>query len=176
MSVISAHKKQLNIKQGETAILGSACHRASLYITILKWTTLGQGTGICVGKTKLCYTQICDCTKIFDLSFVLSNLLNRLSSEYTVRLQLLVSGKLQWHSGNHSSSLKRRYIEICIIFCFLYICWWLRLERKLLGKCYIVLYVKTCETNMNELQDLKITRLNYFVIYIYIYTHIYVYK
>jgi len=106
-------QKQLIIMQGETAILGSASHRASLYITVLKCTTLIQGTGICIGKPKLRYNTICDCTKILDLSLVLSTLLNRLSSEYTVRLQLLVSGKLHCHSGNYSLPLQRRYIEIC---------------------------------------------------------------
>jgi len=114
---INPHK-QLNIKQVESIILGSACYCASLYITILKCTTLIQATGICVGKPKLCYTTICDCTNILDISLVLSTLLNWLSSESTVRLQLLVCGKLHCHSGNYSLPLQRRYIEICIILWF----------------------------------------------------------
>ena len=59
-------------KAGETEMLGATCRSAVLYITNGKWTTLGQGTGICVGRTKVLYTLNCDYTKILDFSLVLN--------------------------------------------------------------------------------------------------------
>jgi len=82
-------------KTGETEILGETCRSAVLYITNGKWTTLGQGIGICVGRTKVLYALNCDYTKILDFSLVLNTLLNRVSSKCTVSLQLLGSGNLQ---------------------------------------------------------------------------------
>jgi len=58
---------------------GATYHHAVLYITNDKWTTLGQDTGFCVGRTKLLYTANCDYTKMMDFSLVLNTLLNRLS-------------------------------------------------------------------------------------------------
>ena len=74
-------------------MLGASYGHAILYITNVKWTTLGQDTGSCVGRPKLLYTANCDCTKMLDFSLVLNTLLSRLSSKYTVSLQLLFSLK-----------------------------------------------------------------------------------
>jgi hypothetical protein len=74
-------------------MLGATYRDAVLYITTDKWTTLGQDTGICVGRPKLLYSANCDYTKMLDFSLVLNMLLNRLSSKCTVSLQLLVSVK-----------------------------------------------------------------------------------
>jgi len=67
---------------------------AVLYIANVKWITLGQDTGICVGRPKLLYTLNCDYTKIFHFFLVLNTLLNWLSSKSTVTMQLLVSVNL----------------------------------------------------------------------------------
>jgi len=75
-------------------MVGATCRRAVLYITNCKWTTLGQDTGICVGRPKLLYTLNCVCTKIMDFCLVLNTLFTWLSSKCTVTLQLLVSGNL----------------------------------------------------------------------------------
>jgi hypothetical protein len=75
-------------------MLEVTCCNAVLYITIVMWTTLGQDTGICVGRPKLLYTLNCDYTKILDFSLVLNTLLNWLSSKCTVSLQMLVSVNL----------------------------------------------------------------------------------
>jgi len=53
-------------------MVGATCRRAVLYIKNCKWTTLGQDTGICVGRPKLLYTLNCDYTKIMDFSLVLN--------------------------------------------------------------------------------------------------------
>ena len=127
---------------GGTEMLGATCCNAVLCVTNVKWTTLGQDTGICVGRPKLLYTPNRDYTKILRFSLVLNTLLNRLSSKCTVSLQLLVSINLHCYSGNYSPSLRRKCIKICIVLCFWYSYWWGRLERSLLGKCYIVLNVK----------------------------------
>jgi len=37
-------------------MLGATCGHVVLYITNVKWTTVGQDTGICVGGPKLLYT------------------------------------------------------------------------------------------------------------------------
>ena len=67
---------------------------AVLYTANVKWITLGQDTGICVGRPKLLYTLNCDYTKIFYFFLVLNTLLNWLSSKSTVTMQLLVSVNL----------------------------------------------------------------------------------
>ena len=72
-------------------MLGATCRSAVLYITNGKWTTLGQDTGICVGRTKVLYALNCDYTKTLHLFLVLNTLLNRLSSKCTVSLQMVVS-------------------------------------------------------------------------------------
>jgi len=51
-------------------MLGATCHMAVLCIKNVKWTTLGQDTGICVGRPKLLYTPNCDYTKILRFSLV----------------------------------------------------------------------------------------------------------
>ena len=99
---------------------GATCCHAVLYTTDVKWTTLEQDTGICVGRPKLLYTLNCDCTKILHFFPVLNTLLNRLSSKYTVSLQLLVFVNLHCYSGNYAPSLQRGCIKICIVLCF----WW----------------------------------------------------
>jgi len=82
-------------KAGETEMLGATCCSAVLYITNGKWTTLGQDTGICVGRIKVLYTLNCYYTKILQFFLVLNTLLNQLSSKYTVSPQFLVSVNLQ---------------------------------------------------------------------------------
>jgi hypothetical protein len=76
-------------------MLGATCRSAVLNIKNVKWTTMGQDTGICVGRPKLLYTLNCDYAKILDFSLVLNTLLNRLSSKCTVSLQMVVSINLQ---------------------------------------------------------------------------------
>jgi hypothetical protein len=72
-------------------MLGAPCRSAVLYITGVKWTTLGQDTGNCIGRPKVLCTLSCDYAKIFGFSVVLNTFLNWLYSKCTVSLQLLVS-------------------------------------------------------------------------------------
>ena len=93
-----------------------------MYITNVKWTTLGQDTGICVVRTKLLNTANCDYTKMLDFSLVLNTLLNRLSSKCTVSLQLLVSVKPKqtfWQLSNELT--KEIYKNVyCAVFWYSY--------------------------------------------------------
>jgi hypothetical protein len=63
-------------KAGETEMLGATCRSAVLYITNVKWTTLGQDTGNCVGRPKVLYTLNCDYSKILGFSLVSNTFLN----------------------------------------------------------------------------------------------------
>jgi len=72
-------------------MLGATCHTAVLYITNVMWTALEQYSGMCVGRHQLLYTVSCDYTTIVDISLVLNTLINRLSSKYTVNLQMSIS-------------------------------------------------------------------------------------
>jgi hypothetical protein len=78
-------------KAGETEMLVATCCSAVLYITNVKWTTLGQDTGNCIGRSKVQYTLNCDYTKILGFSLVLNTFLNWLYSKWTVNFELLVS-------------------------------------------------------------------------------------
>jgi len=55
---------------------GATCRHTALYTTNVKWTNLGQDTGICVGRPKLLYTPNCHYTKILQFSLVFNKLLN----------------------------------------------------------------------------------------------------
>jgi len=75
-------------------MLGATCRHAVLYITNVMWIALVQDTGICVERPKLLYMLNCHYTRTLDISLVLNTLLNRLSLNCIVSLQLSVSVNL----------------------------------------------------------------------------------